>query len=42
MRSLALFIVSSALGPLTHGVKQSVDTFMSRGEDFVDKKKCLL
>merc|ERR1712241_308575 len=39
MRSLALFIVSSALGPLTHGVKQSVDTFMSRGEDFVDKKK---
>ena len=38
MRSIGMFIVSSALMPLTHGVKQSVDKFMKGGEDFVEKK----
>ena len=38
MRSIGMFIVSSALMPLTHGVKQSVDKFMNGGEDFVEKK----
>merc|ERR1712002_1395755 len=39
MRSIGMFIVSSALMPITHGVKQSVDKFMDGGEDFVEKRK---
>ena len=38
MRSLGMMILSSALMPVCHGVKQSVDNFMKKGEDFVDKK----
>jgi len=37
MRSIGMFIVSSALMPITHGVKQSVGKFMDGGEDFVEK-----
>ena len=38
-RSLGMFIISSALMPISHGVKQSVEFFMKGNEDFVDKKK---
>merc|ERR1712025_1444268 len=38
-RSLGMFIISSALMPISHGVKQSVEFFMKGSEDFVDKKK---
>merc|ERR1712002_1182256 len=34
MRSLGMFIVSSALMPISHGVKQAVGMFMGGGEDF--------
>ena len=38
MRSIGMFIVSSALMPITHGVKQSVDKFMNGADDFVDRR----
>ena len=38
-RSLGMFIISSALMPISHGVKQSVEFFMKGPEDFVDKRK---
>merc|ERR1712227_1084568 len=37
IRSLGMFIISSALMPLSLGVKQSVKGFMGGSEDFVDK-----
>ena len=39
MKQLAMFIVSSGLGSLYQGVRQSVETFMNGDEDFVDKKE---
>ena len=39
MRSVGMMIVSSALMPVCHGVKQSVDNFMKKGEDFMEKKR---
>ena len=38
MRQLGMFILSSALMPLAHGVKQSVGKFMKGSEEFVDRK----
>ena len=37
MKKLAWFIVSTGLGSLVNGVKQSVEKFMNGDEDFVDK-----
>ena len=39
MRSVGMMIVSSALMPVCHGVRQSVDNFMKKGEDFMDKRR---
>ena len=45
MRHLAVLIVSSGLGSIVRGVKESVmesvETFMNGDEDFVDKKEWL-
>merc|ERR1712059_12428 len=38
MRSLGTFIITSALMPIGHGVKQSVDRFMGGGEDVLDTR----
>ena len=38
MRQLGMFILSSALMPLAHGVKQSVGKFMKGSEEFVDRR----
>merc|ERR1712215_463040 len=38
MRSVGMFIISSALMPISHGVQQAVGMFMGGGEDFVDRK----
>merc|ERR1712236_51999 len=38
MRSVGMFIISSALMPISHGVKQTVGMFMGGGEDFVYRK----
>ena len=38
MRQLGMFILSSALMPLAHGVKQSVGKFMKGSEEFADRK----
>ena len=37
MKKLVWFIVSTGLGSLVNGVKQSVEKFMNGDEDFVDK-----
>ena len=37
MRQLGMFILSSALMPLAHGVQQSVGKFMKGSEEFVDR-----
>merc|ERR1711874_805496 len=39
VRSMGMFIISSALMPLSHGVKQSVRLFMNGEENFVDQKR---
>eukprot|EP00092_Neocalanus_flemingeri_P035352 GFUD01038465.1.p1 GENE.GFUD01038465.1~~GFUD01038465.1.p1 ORF type:complete len:167 (+),score=39.56 GFUD01038465.1:35-535(+) len=39
MKRVGMFIVTSALMPISHGVKQSVGMFMGGGENFVEQKQ---